>query len=352
LLHRAVLLATLAALAVLSFAEAQAPAASIRQVVQSTDTHGHSIALIADQDEFWLRQGDSSSLLELPTGAWLNRIELLDGGWIAGGSRTVEGGQDLFLLHQQESLSPSGDLPGERSARIRQSVVPLVHDAELVGIAWLEGEDFDRLAVRAASRSASGWGPVETVSPAAPGGQVALQGDVLSDGSWLLVWSRWDGEDTETVWSRRIEPGRWRAVEAVHEPNTVPDLTPALLALDDRALVAWSWYDGSTLRQRLSRLEGDRWVDTGYRGPAASVYPSFLASPTGARLLFQTIVPRGWTIVQIDPTGRQGLSASVGEASHTRPVITEDDEGVRFSWPATGAGAVSRELHADWETDR
>lgn len=311
-----------------------------------------SVVLIAEAGATWIQEGTSLRAVQLPADSWLNRIKLTESGWVAGGTRAFDDGQDLLLMINEAGATRVATLPGARTSPIRQGVVPLVEKGTLVGIAWLEGDDLEQVAVYAAQWTGDSWGTPELVSPPTPGGQVALSGEVLANGSWILVWSRFDGEDTETVWSRRSGPDEWRPFEAVHEPNSVPDLTPAVIAIDDRALVAWSWYDGDTLRQRLSRLEGNEWIDTGFRGPAASIYPSFLEGPLGPRLLFQTIVPRGWTVVQLSRNGRPGLSASVGEASHTRPALFDDEDELRFTWPAPASEISTPERRVSWETDR
>lgn len=345
----------LAALLLAAWIASDPAAASERFVAQTAIEGDRDVVLLAAPDGTWVERGAARERIELPQSAWLNRITALDGGWVAGGARATGGGQDLVLIAGGAGESWTIELPFEPTSRIRQSAVPLVLDGTLAGVAWLEGDDFSSLAVRCARLGDQGWGAAETVSPPAPGGQVALSGAVLADGSWLLVWSRYDGEDTETVWSRSAARDEWTPVALVHEPNDVPDVTPTLIATRSGALVAWSAYDGHTLRLRLSRLDGDGWRDTGYRGPAAAVYPTFVPALDGPWLLFKTVVPYGWSVMQVDDSGRELRRATVGAARRERPLVravaagADNPAAVRFLWPSLDAEGADVELAAEWE---
>lgn len=332
--------------------------AADRQVLQANDRDGRDVVLISAEDEAWVRQGQAVSRVDLPPDAWLNRIQPLENGWIAGGARLVEGGQDLLLYGEESGVRWEYQLPPARTGPIRQSAVPLVDNGKLVGIAWLEGTDFSGLAVRAAAFSGADFGASDTVSPPSPGGQVALQGAVLADGSWLLVWSRSDETTTETVWSRHSAESGWTQPQLIHEANDVPDVTPALIATEVGALAAWSWFDGESFRQRMARFRDGQWTDTGYRGPAGSIYPTFLHGAKGPRLLFQNVVPWRWTVVQLDPAGKPLEQARLEEANRERPTITGRGDKVGFWWPSkrpeqlddAGVGvSAHRELEAAWE---
>ncbi len=334
--------------AALLIALPHALAAADRLIAQTTAPDGRSVVLIAGADATFVRQGDVLERLALPPDAWLNRIGALEQGWVAGGARRTADGQDLFLLLQLGEGPAEIPPPPERIGRIRQSAVPIVGSGRLLGMAWLEGDDLSSLGVYASTLTEDGWGPVEPVSTE-PEGQVALSGVILSDGRWLLTSSLYDGADSETVWSVRSTDGSWSVAAPLHEPNDVPDLTPALIAGGDGALAAWTFFDGTTMRMRLSRFVRGAWSDTGYRGPDGSVYPGFFDGPDGPRLLFQTVVPRGWTLLRLDARGRIGGLARLEVGTDERPVVEENDGGVLLRWPSTDDEVPDRTLGAGWE---
>lgn len=339
----------LAGLAALALCGSQ-PALSERLILDGGTAGGERVVLIADGDATVVREGESAVRVELPEGAWLNRIAALTEGWVAGGTRATVDGQELFLLLRDPEATHEIELPFERLGRIRQSAVPLVERGRLVGLAWLEGDDFDSLAVRAATLDDGAWGPAETVSPPAPGGQVALSGIVAPETGPLLVWSRHDGVDVDTFWSRLSADGLWTPPAPLHEPNGVPDVTPALIGLENGPLAAWVRYDGGTTRVRLARFDGEGWTDTGFAGPAASVYPTLTPTGGGARLIFPTVVPRGWTVLELDRRGEPARRARVEETTRERPLIADDGRGrASFIWPATEADATGLAIAADWE---
>jgi hypothetical protein len=121
--------------------------------------------------------------------------------------------------------------------------------------------------------------------------------------------------------------------------NPVPDITPALVAVGRGALLAWSRYEEGEYRVVVSRFQNGRWSRPQAAGPAGSLYPTFEPSPEGAaRMLFRTAAPRGWSVIDLDATGRAGRGASLAAEESARPVISESSEGaVSFRWPVSGA---------------
>jgi hypothetical protein len=75
----------------------------------------------------------------------------------------------------------------------------------------------------------------------------------------VLVWSRFDGEDDEIMWSR-LEADGWSRARRVGADDAVPDITPALGVVGGELTLAWSEWDGEAYRLRLARLEGDDWA--------------------------------------------------------------------------------------------
>lgn len=282
------------------------------------------------------------------------------------------------------------------SAGPRAEPLPLVGpDGELAGLAWLEGDDPARLEVRFAAWNGTSWGPAETVAGPGPGSQMALAATVLADGSPLLLWSAFDGEDDEVLWSLG-GGGSWSEPRRLGADDRVPDITPAVRR-DHRggrgtgALAAWSEYaatgaaadPGGGYRVMVSRLEvrGSEatWSPPRPIGPPGSLFPTWTTpeggESAGPLLLLRTVRPRGWQAVELGPGDlprrraqlslevTQGTATLSGPAradradDETSPAVSAEErvrllspahppsleirsEGVRFAWPATeGEGA-------------
>ncbi len=294
--------------------------------------------------------GGKSLRLPLPARAEASSLAVLDGswaGWTAAGSFLDEqGGRRLFLLAGDDQTSRALPEPPGQSGRERRFPVLLADGGKLAGMAWLEGDDARSFAVRASSWNGRRWSAPQTVSAPGPGSQIGLAGTVLADGSWLLAWSAFDGEDNEIVWSRRLG-GRWLPPAAVSAGNSVPDITPALTASaasaasGGGAVIAWSRYDGEGYSLVLSRFTGQEWRDE-RAGPPGALYPSFSGDADRSRLLFFTAQPRGWGALEIDASGKVLRRATVTAPFAERPVVEAASGELRLRWPAREqAGAAA-----------
>lgn len=203
----------------------------------------------------------------------------------------------------------------------------------LRGMAWLEGERPDGLELRAARFEGGRWLEPVVVSPRGAGSQLALSGAALADGSWLLVWSAFDGEDDEILWSRLAE-GRWSPPQPVAANNAVPDVTPALGLLPGGVFAAWSRYDGNDYRLTLARFDGQGWSEPEVVGPRGSHHPSFEKVRETTFLLYRTAVPRGWSIAELDAEGKSLRQTRIDTLRPERPLLEKvGDEGVELRWP-------------------
>lgn len=292
----------------------------------------------------------------LPKGAQLEMTASLDTGWLAAGTQPATDaanaakgeGRDLLLLtgdgsdHQAVSTLPS---PPGRTGTLRQEPLPLVDGGRLAGLAWLEGDSRRALGVRFAAWNGAGWDMPQTVAPPGPGSQLALTAARLADGSWLLAWSAFDGQDDEIVWTRGRN-GSWSRPQRVAADNTVPDTTPALTAARGGALLAWSRYDGNDYRVVISRFRNGRWTRPEVAAGAGSFYPTFepISESASGRplLLYRTADPQGWEALAVDAAGRPVRRAAVQAANKARPQITETSAGVAFRWPAVQGPGTER----------
>ena len=340
---RALLPAALAAVGLLAAgAAAAAPAA-----LQSTGADGGVLVRAGAAGARLQTPAGRELPLALPAGAALSAVAGPASGWAAAGTTAERGGRTgLVVVAGDDATARRLPAPAPAGARLRTQPVPLVGDCGLVGLAWLEGNDRGSLGVRAATWDGAAWSPVEVVAAPGRGSQLALAGAVLADGSWLLAWAAFDGSDDEILWSLRRD-GAWSKPRRVAGDDTVPDITPALVATDRGALLAWSRYDGSDYRLVASSFDGRGWSAVETVGPAGSMYPSFVAAPVaggsvGAYLLYRTALPRGWQVVEVERTGTRGRVAAVTAAGSERPlVLPAEGHGVRLLFDGGAAEATA-----------
>jgi len=217
------------------------------------------------------------------------------------------------------------------TADVLRSPRPLTRDGALDGIAWLEGDGLRTLAVRFAPRSAdpgSAWGVPETVAAPGPGSQLALAAAHLDDGSTLLAWSRFDGQDDEIYWSLRRE-GAWSEPRSLAADDATPDVTPVLRAVPGGALAAWAGYEADGYRVFLARWDGETWSEPAAL-PGPGSFPSFEAvtahgSAGGAPLLYRS--GPDWRVIDVDPAGHPVRQARLRAAGQVRPRVTAVDGG-------------------------
>lgn len=233
--------------------------------------------------------------------------------WLAAGTRD---GSALIVLRGGEGAIRRVPAP-EAGGSVVASPTPLAAGDELLGLAWLAGGDPRGLEVRFAAWTGGGlpgdgagvseWGEPETVAGPAAGSQTALAGTVLGDGSVLLVWAAYDGEDDEIVWSLR-SGGRWSEPARLAGDNAVPDILPAVAPLggssDRGAVVAWNRYDGREYRVVLSRWTAGGWSEPVPAGPPGSLYPELRPADDGAELRYEDARRGEWMALRLDGRGR------------------------------------------------
>lgn len=284
--------------------------------------------------------GGRTLRITLPERAEISSFAALDNGWMLAGSfRDAGGRQRLFLLRGNAQRSePLAEPPGQESLRRRRPTL-LVDQGRLAGLAWLEGNGDRDLSVRAAAWKGPGWEAPERVSSPGPGSQLALSGAVLGDGSWLLVWSAFDGQDDEIVWSLR-QGSTWLPIRRLSADNAVPDILPAVTAAKGNgALAAWSRFDGQGYQLRTARLVNGEWRGEQPAAPSGSLYPVFLGDVARPRLLYKNAWPRAWTVLDLDAEGKVLAKATAPSSSNVRPVVVLQRGEVRMRWPS-GQGEV------------
>lgn len=299
------------------------------------------LALIETVDGYSLEDvAGTRRRITVAEGTRLSAIRQLDNGWIAAGSISLDRVSDLVLIRQLGPVQEAISAPLGETARLRLNPEPLVESGELVGVAWLEGDDGEANAVRAASWNGGYWGAIETVAPAVHEAQLALSSAVLDDGSWLLVWAAYQEGDDDIFWSRR-HGGRWSEPQTLHTDNDVPDIVPAVAAVPGGALAAWSWFAGDSYRLMMARFDGAGWLDTGFLGEKGSLHPSLVQTDVGARLLYRTSEPDTWTLLDLAFDGRVERRAIAERESEPRPIVDVSDPGsVALRWLADSVAGL------------
>jgi hypothetical protein len=200
---------------------------------------------------------------------------------------------------------------------------------DLAGAAWLEGPESRQYEVRYAPWIDGKFGAPEVVSPRGPGSQLALAGAQLADGRLLLVWAGYDGSDDEIWFSvRTAGGGAWTAPARLADDNATPDITPAVVAFGQGALVAWSRFDGSEYRLMSARFDGARAGPARWSAPAGSLFPSFERGPSGPALLYRDARREAWTVAELDAEGAASRSALVESADEGRPLVSFEGSSV------------------------
>ena len=296
----------------------------------------HGTTLFAGAAKATITSSGRRTAVRLRRGERLSEIAETGRGWVAAGRREEADGTGLLVVRRSERRGRTERLPPPARGGGFHRLAPrvLVDRDELAGLAWLEGKRPNRMAVRAAQWNGAGWTDSVVVAKTAPGSQTGLTQATLADGSWLLVWSRFDGRENDLYWSHR-SGGNWTPPTRLESPDGVPDITPTLLATADGALLAWSEYDGQDYRLRAARFAGGGWSQLAVDAGPGIFQPRFLRQTTGTWLLVRTAVPRGWAALEIREDGKAGRLARVQTPATDRPLLRSAATGMTFDWTGT-----------------
>jgi len=316
-----------------------------QEIVLQSSFGGRLYAVAADSDR--LLVGEEGHEVRVLSSDHLDpsSFAALEGGWLLAGSRAEGEGRRALVLFRGGQGEPE-ELPlPERSSRLRTWPSLLVDRGRLAGLVWLEGSDSASLGVRAAKWEGQSFSSPQWISAPARGSQLALSTSVLADGSWLVVWSAFDGEDDEILSSQRVGEV-WTAPLRVHRGNHVPDITPVVAATATGAVAAWSRYDGAHYRLRLSRFRKGAWMDERSLGGDGSVFPFFVGDEAGNKpvLVYATVSDGTWTLAKIGRRGQIVSSSQWAQQTRSRPLVGEDaDHNPALVWlPRMPAAARGR----------
>ena len=297
--------------------------------------------------------------LALPSTALVNSFTAAGEKWYAAAvdvaaPTPMAGPRRLVVLEGSGSEMKELETPAVLDrAQLREPLL-LADSGGLLGLAWIEGKAPRGQMIRLASWTAGGWSEPLTVSPRGPGSQMALSAVVLRDGSFLLAWAAFDGQDDEILWSRWDASGTATRPTRLSEDNAVPDVTPHLWPTPDGgALAAWSRYDGREYRLRLASFDGTSWSRPQAVGPRGSLYPTFQAGLRGEPiLLYQQAVPRGWYAAELDDQDRIARLAGVETPRNDRPALTPGPGATLAMVWRDPAGPLAASTVLDWRPAR
>jgi hypothetical protein len=297
--------------------------------------------------------------LEADSSFLAHDLAVVGGHWLVAGSRRgLDRRERIALLagdgeRQRELPAPPGQTGGVRTLPVVFGGERLLAGEAGGGLAWLEGSGPSAFAVWAAEWTGDGFAAPEVVSPAGRGTQTGLAGVELADGTWLLVWSAFDGSDDEIVWSLRAADG-WSPPRRVAADDGSPDITPTVVATGDGALLAWSRWDGAQYRLALASFRGGGWSEPSLVETEIGLYPEFVRGAAAPMLSYLEAAPRRWTIAEVDAVERRLVArAAVASTAAERPwVVAADAGGVRLRW-VDGSGAIAeRAMFRAWAREQ
>jgi hypothetical protein len=278
-------------------------------------------------------QDENQTSLDVPASARLERLVAARNGWIL---TALEGGLDArteVLVWTLEVDGIARRLPSPTLAAGAEEVrdpIPLVdRTGTLEALVWLEGGDPQGLVIRHAEWSGAVWHEPATVVERAPGSQLALDAATLTDGTHLLVWSRYDGADDEIFWAT-IADGQLAAPRRAHADNDVPDITPAVVATPSGPLLAWSRFDGYDYRLQLARLEGEEWRAYHTLPGRGAFLPRWQIADSGELFLtYRNGERQAWSTARLDDVGTvRQLAHTAGPADATPRLAVVGDREV------------------------
>ena len=320
--------------------------------IQPTDSSSH-LVLLSRSGWARVKSDRGRSRVSLRPEETLTGIAETGAGWVACGVRRSEidgsPGFDgsagfetsVFLL---DSTGHNGTrLPTlEQREALQLRPVLLIHQGQLAGVAWLEGESQRTMAVRFAEWTGVDWGPTQTVSRPGPGSQTGLSGVTLRGGDILLAWSRYDGSDDEIVWSLR-NGSAWSSPARIGANNRTPDITPVLASSGRGATLVWGRMDDGEYRLLAREFRSGKWQRERAVAPHGSVFPTLTRSDGKLLVIYRTARRLGWAVTDLDgdsPVLRQAWLEDTGDL---RPVLARlTPAGPILQWTRPGRSAALR----------
>lgn len=320
------------------------------QTLETRSAQGATTLLQKSSAGWQVDAGQGPVALPVSPGVHFTALRSAGPAFVAAGVERAGQGIALVLVRGQGTsfeVLPAPQIPAGEFAMLP---APVLGPAGLEALLWIEGKDQQSGAVKFAAWNGSAFVNPVTIAPPGPGTQTALQVLRLADGSWLAVWSAFDGQDDEILWSRGSAQG-WSPAKAM-TANSVPDVTPALRQTRGGALMVWSFYDGNDYRLRSARFADWSWTDGEVFGGKGASYPAF-AETSGATVVFRQVEPEAWRVVELKDDAKVGRQVDIPTATRRPPTILAiDDKAVTIEWSTTDAGKTPVSIVVPWEAKK
>ena len=311
------------------FALAVAAPLTAQPAVQSRD--GELAIIASDNGPRVVDQRGYSNPLLVPDEVRIASLAPIRAGWVAAGTQPVEGRQELYLRMLDAGGLKRLPNPAFQQARIRTEPVILTRDGLVLGLLWLEGETRESLRVHSSHWLGITWSRPAVIGADLPGGALALDATQLEDGSWLVVWAGFDGEDDEIYWSLVI--GETATSPVALTDNSVPDILPTVTAVGQEALIAWNHFDGEEYRVRVSRMVEGRWDEA--RSEPRGTFEPLLITRDGVPTLLYFSYRGGegsWDLTELGPAGEALRRFRAAASGRDRPLVRAIEGEPHLEW--------------------
>ncbi len=317
------------------------------QTLQARNAQGAETLLQKSAAGWQVDRGQGAVALPVAAGVHFTALRSAGSDFVAAGVERVPQGLALVVVRGQGQTVEQLAAPQVAAGDFAMLPQPVLGPSGLEALLWIEGKDQQSGAVKFASFASGAFAEPLTIAPAGPGTQTALQVLRLADGSWLAVWSAFDGQDDEILWSRGSLQG-WSPAKPV-TANAVPDITPALRLTRGGALLVWSFYDGNDYRLKSARFQDWSFTEGQVFGGKGASSPFFADTPQST-VAFRQIEPESWRIVELDENAKVRREASLPTATRRPPsILSLDDQAVTIEWSTTDSAKNPVSIVVPWE---
>lgn len=317
------------------------------QMLEARSAQGAATLLQKSSAGWQVDRGQGPVVLPVAPGVHFTALRAAGNDFVAAGVERVPQGIALVVVRGQGPQVEVLDVPQVTPGDFAMIPAPILGPEGLEALLWIEGKNQQTGGVKFASFAGGAFGPVKTLAPPGPGTQTGLEAIRLADGSWLAVWSAYDGQDDEILWSRGSTQG-WSPPKAL-TANLVPDLTPILRPTRTGALMVWSFYDGNDYRLQSARFEDWSWNIGEVFGGKGSSQPFFAETPR-TTVAFRQVEPEAWRVVELNDDATLGREVSLPTATRRPPtILAMDDQAVTIEWSTTDSGKNPVSIVVPWE---
>lgn len=309
------------------------------------------LTLVKASGSWRLDQGIQKTSIPVPSTVHFWTLQASGDGIIATGT-DLSGpsgarAYSLVVLRGQGQRFETLPTPAVAPGAMALAPQAIVGPAGLESLVWIEGENEQAGAVKAARWNGSAFEATQTLSPIGAGTQIGLQTLRLANGRYLAAWSAFDGQDDEITWSQGDSRG-WSQPQTLTS-NQVPDVTPALQANGNDALLVWSFYDGNDYRLRSARFNGSTFNQGEVFGGKGATQPTFIQEAPNV-VAYRQQDPAGWKVAELSAEGKKQREASLPVDGRRLPsFLGRNDDGIVIEVSASDATPTPVSILVPWD---